>query len=312
MKVLTKVAIGAVVLALGAANYSTVDRELKLATIKAKRVYETLPKIESIQLKYKTNHNSMSEASSKITLEASNTVVLKGPVNPRSVARVMMDLQEKDLKLPPGEPIYLVLYTPGGSIFAGLDLIDYAKSLDRDVHTVTLFAASMGFQIAQNLDKRYIKPSGTLMSHRARGGVQGQFDGELETRYKMVKAAIERLDYIASKRMNIEVPAYKKMILNEYWVHGSESVSQKAADEVVNLKCGKSLSGYKYVNAMTRFGRVKVTFSKCPLINGVIDVELSRSVSKDVEKAVRMSFEDPRSYYMNYIKTGLHNTYFYE
>jgi ATP-dependent protease ClpP protease subunit len=49
------------------------------------------------------------------------------------------------------EPIYLFLNTPGGSIQTGLEIIESLKGLDRPVSTVTLFAASMGFQIAQNL-----------------------------------------------------------------------------------------------------------------------------------------------------------------
>ena len=134
-----------------------------------------------------------------IILEKANTVVFRGEVTNRSVANAQFQIQQAARNLPKGKPIYLVLDTPGGSVFAGLNLIDFVKGLDREVHTISLFAASMGFQFVQNFNKRYVAPNGVLMSHRAAGGVKGQFDGELEQRYAMIKRIIDKLDTIASR-----------------------------------------------------------------------------------------------------------------
>ena len=154
------------------------------------------------------------------------------------------------------------------------------------------------------------------MSHRARGGISGQFDGELEKRYAMVMGAIQRMESIAAERMGQDLDHYKKMIKDEYWVHGDGAVPQGAADEMINVACGTSLSGKRHSYVNTIFGLVQVTFSKCPLINGVINVKIMKIkknvVKEDLEKAVRMSFEDPKNYYLEYIKTGLHTKYFYE
>lgn len=158
----------------------------------------------------------LSPAKKTIILEKKNMLVFRGPVTAKSVAEAQAKLLKMSYKLKRSDVIYLVLDTPGGSVFSGMEFIDHLRAVPQKIQTVTLFAASMGFQIVQNMDKRYITRSGTLMSHRARGGIQGQFDGELETRYRMVKRAINYLDAIASKRMDLSLKDYRKLIKDEY------------------------------------------------------------------------------------------------
>lgn len=243
-----------------------------------------------------------------ITLEESNMVALRGPVTGSSVAKLMTDLRSKSSKLSKNTRLLILLDSPGGSVFDGLDLIDFAKGLPQHVDTVTLFAASMAFQIAQQMDKRYITPNGTLMSHRARGSVSGQFDGELESRYKMVKRAIDKLDQDASSRMGMKLSDYKKLILNEYWVHGYNAIDDKAADEQVLLRCGKSLEGTEFVTFDTLFGSVDVEFSKCPLIKAPVSVRASRTLSEKttvfLNNFFNMAFNDQEKFVQEYIVTN--------
>lgn len=243
-----------------------------------------------------------------ITLESRNTVVFRGPVTGSSVAKAMKQLQAVSRSVSKDTLIYLVLDTPGGSIGDGLDLIDFAKALPQKIVTVTLFAASMGFQIAQNLDTRYIVTNGTLMSHRARvGGMGGQIKGEFESRYKMIRRSVDLLDFIASKRMGLDQKAYESMIVNEYWVYGFDAINDKAADEEVLLQCGESMSGNDVVDFETMFGVVKVTFNGCPLIKTPEAIDFGGVKNEDglreTREAFGLAFDNKRQFVKQYITT---------
>lgn len=262
------------------------------------------------------NLGNANKTKRKLILEDANTVTLKGAVTNQSVAKVIFEVVQKDLKLSKNQPIYLVLDTPGGSVFAGQELIDALKAVDRKIITVTLFAASMGFQIAQNLDDRLIIDSGTFMSHRATvSGFGGQFDGEFETRYTMMKEVIDNLDLVAATRLKREYDEYKQLILNEYWVHGFNAVQQNAADEVILLTCGESMLGTETERFNALFFEVDVTFSKCPVIRGPLEVEIVKkdaaedsSVDKEKQRqiliTIDMMYNNQTQFVQEYITTG--------
>lgn len=243
-----------------------------------------------------------------LILEEKNTVVFRGPVTDSSVANAMRNLQAVSRRVSKDTPILLVLDTPGGDIMSGQDLIDFAKALPQKVHTVTLFAASMGFQIAQALDTRYVARTGTLMSHRARlEGLGGQVKGELETRYKMIRRAVDFLDVTAAQRMGLDLKAYEEKIFNELWVYGYDAVGEKVADKQVLVRCGDSMNGSYDQVYETFIGSVVVTFSKCPLIRAPEAIKLGgvpEDKKLEVTNAVRMSISNQRQFVQDYILTN--------
>jgi len=165
-------------------------------------------------------------------------------------------------------PLYVVLDSPGGSIDSGNRFIEYAKTIP-NLHTVTLGAASMASAIVEALPgRRYILETGYLMFHRARGGVQGQFeDGELESRLEFAKKKVRQMEKNNAKRLKLTLEEYKKKVVNEYWINGFEAVEKNAADEVVSLSCSKELiEQIESEQVNTPFGSFKVERSSCPLV----------------------------------------------
>lgn len=217
-----------------------------------------------------------------LTLSESNTISFNQPFSARYVAQKQMELLNLDANLAPGQPITVVLNTPGGSIDAGNRLIDMISALDRPVNTLTLFAASMGYHTVQNLGKRYITPSGTLMSHRASiRGLGGQIDGEAETALAWIKSIVDIMDFKAAVRVGLEVSDYKTLIKDELWITGAKAVESNHADAVVVAKCDPSLNGTYTELFYTMFGPVNVTFSKCPLITAPLRVEVANIDTKN-------------------------------
>jgi ATP-dependent protease ClpP protease subunit len=244
----------------------------------------------------------------KLTLELKNTVVFRGPVTGGSVGEMMKQISAKSRNLDKSEIIYLVLDTPGGSVFDGMEFIDFLEAIPQEIRTVTLFAASMGFQIVENNPgKRLIARNGILMNHRAAGGMDGQFDGEFESRYKMVKRKIDYLDTIASARVGMDLATYKDKIVNEWWIHGFDAVSEKVADEMVLIQCGETLKGVDTLKFDTFFGPVIVKFDKCPLIRDPVSVdfkEVDEKALNYVSSTFRSLFNDKTQFTKDYISTG--------
>jgi len=213
-----------------------------------------------------------------LKLTADNTVVLRQSFNSSSVTALKKDLLKLNANLKSGYPIYLVLYSPGGSIQKGLELFEFIKGLNRPVHTVTIFAASMGFQTVQSLGERYILKYGVLMSHKARGGFQGEFGGrlsQLDSRYGMWLKKIDMLDKVTVARTNGKqtLKSYRASYDNELWLNGPEAVEKGYADAIATVSCDVTLTS-KEIKQIFDLGffRLQVTFSGCPLITSPLAV----------------------------------------
>lgn len=223
-----------------------------------------------------------------LRLNKRNTVVLRGVVSDDTVAALEIELMDISLVLKPTEIIYLVLDTPGGSVSAGSNLIDFVHGLPNQVKTISLFAASMGFHIAENLDERFILPSSTLMSHRASiSGMGGQIPGDLVIELNYLLRDLNRMDRQAADRMSLSLKAYQHLIHDQMWLKGEEAVKMKAADRVIYARCDSSFAGSKEVELGNFMGiPVLGTMSNCPLITGIMNVHLAAPLSAKLEDRI--------------------------
>jgi ATP-dependent protease ClpP protease subunit len=212
-----------------------------------------------------------------IKLTPDNTVVLRNEVNDDSISKLQVELAEKVIKRAGrGYTIYLVLDSPGGSIDSGLNFIEFAKNIS-NLETITLFSASMAAGIVEALPgKRNILETGILMFHRAKGGVQGQFeDGELESRLTVYKKIVRRMEEANASRMCMSLSSYKDKVKDELWILGFEAVAAKAADAVVSIECSPELLAKGAVESFSipGLGSINVKFNACPLIKAGVASE---------------------------------------
>lgn len=225
---------------------------------------------------------SFSVSAENIILKADNTVSLNTDVSDSSITSAMLDIQRLN-SLETDEPIYLVLNTPGGSVFAGINFIRYALTSRRPIHTVTIFAASMGFQIVQALPgKRLMAFSGVLMAHRAAvSGLAGQYPGELNVRLDFFQDISEQLDIDVAKRAGITLKDYQAMVHDEYYAANEKAINDKFADESVSISCDKSLDTTYTKNFDTFFGPVQVEFRSCPLFTSFLSAKFVEPTEKN-------------------------------
>jgi ATP-dependent Clp protease protease subunit len=243
-----------------------------------------------------------------VVLSRSNTLVLNGEVNGESTSGIIASAKKLDDALNGGigklvtnnKHLYLFLNTPGGSVQSGLEMIEALKGIGRPVDTITLFAASMGFQIAQNLDDRLILKNGILMSHHATGEFVGSFGGiqpsQVDSRYKLWLDRVRELDEQTVSRTNGKqtYESYTKQYDHEMWLTGTKSVEQGYADRIVAVKCDSTLSGSTTKHASFLGFDIAYDLDNCPLNTSPMNVRISqldgKALSNELLNEVKNKF----------------------
>lgn len=231
----------------------------------------------------------------RVVLSKDNMVVMADYFEDETVAQVVNKAKQLDGHLKSNDPIYLVLKSGGGSIDAGLEMIENLNNLNHTVHTISIFSASMAFQTVQGVKGyRLVLKNGTLMSHKARGMFGGEFPGQLDSRYAYYLARVMRLDAADAARTNGKhsLQSYQNLIENEYWCDGQDCINQGFADYIVNASCDASLNGQhnKLADRFLYMGHtieIIETYADCALITS----PLSWNILIDGEPMFKNSYE---------------------
>lgn len=136
------------------------------------------------------------------------------------------------------EDISLYINSPGGSITAGMAIMDTMNFIKSDVSTICLgMAASMGAFLLScgKKGKRYILPHAEVMIHQPLGGVQGQ-----ATEIKIVAERIlklkEKLNTILAKNTGKDLKTITKDTERDYFLDSKEAVSYGIVDNILEKR----------------------------------------------------------------------------
>lgn len=162
-------------------------------------------------------------------------VFLWGVVDDKSMEKAINQVLLLDA-LDPGKDIELFISSPGGSVTAGLSLLDVMKMISSPVHTICMgLAASMGSMLLSQgvKGKRKIFPNGRVMIHQPSiGGVQGQAI-ELEITAKQIVKTRRILAEILAENCGQSVEKILKDFDRDYWMDAKEALEYGIVDEIV-------------------------------------------------------------------------------
>lgn len=214
-----------------------------------------------------------------ITLNEKNSIVLRGQINDQSVAKISYEILRHDL-----DEFYLYISSPGGSVFAGMQLINIIKNSGKKIHCIASVAASMAFVILQACETRYIMESSILMQHVASYGVKGNAPNNMSM-VKFIEGALLDIDRMQASRIGMSVNDFRKKTRNDWWFFGANAVKEKVADKIASVTCDKDLTNSTYTeNIRFAFFSFDVTWSKCPLIEEPLEIKTSNtSPKKNIE-----------------------------
>jgi ATP-dependent Clp protease protease subunit len=161
-------------------------------------------------------------------------VFLWGVVDDKSMEKAINQVLLLDA-LEPGKEIDLYVNSPGGSVTAGLSLLDVMRMIKSPVHTTCMgLAASMGSMLLSHgvKGKRKIFPNGRVMIHQPSiGGVQGQAI-ELEITAKQIVKTRRILAEILAENCGQPVEKILKDFDRDYWMDAKEALEYGIVDEI--------------------------------------------------------------------------------
>lgn len=138
----------------------------------------------------------------------------------------------------PKKEIYLYINSPGGSVSAGLAILDTMNHVKPAVATVCVgMAASAAAVIlaAGEKGKRFALPNSEVMIHQPWGGAQGQAT-DIEITAKHILATRERLNKILAKNTGQPLDKIEKDVERDYFMTADEAKKYGVVDTVYKTK----------------------------------------------------------------------------
>jgi len=166
-----------------------------------------------------------------------NIIFLGGPIDDETANLViaqLLFLQTEDSK----KEIQLYVNSPGGSVTAGLAIVDTMLHIKNDISTVCVgMAASMGAVIlaAGTKGKRVALPNSEIMIHQPHGGVEGQAS-DIEISAKRILKNRETINKLLSKWTGQTLAKVEKDADRDFFMDAEEAKKYGIIDQVVVSK----------------------------------------------------------------------------
>lgn len=148
------------------------------------------------------------------------------------VTAQLLFLQAQD----PKKDIQIYVNSPGGSVTAGLAIIDTMNHVKNDISTVCVgMAASMGAMILSSgtKGKRFALPHAEVMIHQPLGGVEGQAS-DIEIRAKHIIKTKHTLYKMLAKNTGKTMEEIEKDGDRDFWMSADEAKKYGIVDKVLS------------------------------------------------------------------------------
>lgn len=133
------------------------------------------------------------------------------------------------------EPIHMYISSPGGSVMAGLAILDTMNLITAPVHTYAMgMVASMAAVLFSAGEKghRYIMPNAEVMIHQPLGGTSGQAS-DIEIQANHILKLKKRLYKILSQSTGKHVKTIEKESDRDNYFEAEEAIKFGLADKIL-------------------------------------------------------------------------------
>lgn len=165
----------------------------------------------------------------------SRVIMLDGEVNDQSASLITAQLLYLE-SVDPDADISLYINSPGGSVSAGMGIIDTMNLIKPDVVTIGCgMSASMGAVILASgaKGKRYVLPHGEVMIHQPLGGTQGQATDIVITA-EHIKSIRKTINHILAEATGRDYDEIDRDTERDNYMTAQEAVDYGLVDAIIS------------------------------------------------------------------------------
>lgn len=166
-----------------------------------------------------------------------NIIFLGGPIDDtvaNLVIAQLLFLQSEN----PKKDISIYVNSPGGSVTAGMAILDTMAHVKNNISTVCVgMAASMAAIILATGEKgkRFALPNAEIMIHQPHGGAEGQAS-DIEITARQILKLRGRLNAILAKSTGQTLSKIEKDVERDFWMSSDEAQKYGVIDKVLQNK----------------------------------------------------------------------------
>ena len=161
-------------------------------------------------------------------------IMLSGEVNDQMANTIIaqllfLDAQDSD------KDISIYINSPGGSVTAGLAIMDTMNFVNSDIQTIVMgMAASMGSVLSSSgtKGKRYALPNSTVLIHQPSGGAQGQ-QTEIEIAATEILKTRKKLNQILADNSGQSIETIQKDTDRDNYMTAQEAKDYGLVDHII-------------------------------------------------------------------------------
>ncbi len=164
-------------------------------------------------------------------------IFLGGPIDDNIsnlIIAQLLFLENEDSK----KDIFLYVNSPGGSVTAGMAIVDTMNHIKPAVSTVCVgMAASMGAVILASGEKgkRFALPNAEVMIHQPLGGAEGQAT-DIEISAKRIVRHRDVLNKLLAERTGQPLSKIEKDVDRDFFMDATEAQKYGLIDKVYSIK----------------------------------------------------------------------------
>lgn len=136
----------------------------------------------------------------------------------------------------PGQPLTIIINSPGGRILDGLGLYDHIRALSASGHHITTvsrgMAASMGGILLQAGDTRVVGPSSELLIHESSGGEIGKLNTRADGLAQSQKVWGKLCEILARRSSLSAAEIHERSYKFDWWLTAQEALELGFADQI--------------------------------------------------------------------------------